>query len=171
MQTAIRYLRQIEMKRSLTIAVFILVSSVTLKAQATATQSLLLEVKPVSKIAVSGNPGPLVINDAVAGGDLVSVSDNSTTYSLMTNLQSMKIVASINAPMPAGTRLMINLASSRGVSTGTVDLSHAVAPVDVVRGVNKGVEQNQPVTYIFAANPDVQHIPSDSRTITLTISE
>jgi hypothetical protein len=171
MRAANSYLRPVEMKSFLAIAGLMVFTVSTLSAQATASQSLLLEVKPVSKIAVSGNPGALVISDAIAGGDLVSVSDNSTTYSLLTNLENMKIVASISARMPEGTWLMIRLESSRGTSMGTVDLSNALTPVDVVTGVSKGTEQNQPVTYVFAANADVGQIPSDSRTITLTISE
>ncbi|HLE32227.1 MAG TPA: hypothetical protein VJB38_06455, partial [Bacteroidota bacterium] len=68
-------------------------------AQVTANQSVTLQVQAVTKIAVSGNPGALVISDAVAGSDLTSVSDNTTSYNITTNTDNMKIVASINSPM------------------------------------------------------------------------
>lgn len=139
-------------------------------AQSTATQTLTLEVKPITKIAVSGNPNPMVISDATPGSDLASVRDDNTRYSVTTNLDNMKIVASINDPMPAGTRLMITLESLRGTSRGTVDLSSAVSPVDVVTGIGKGSEVSQPISYVFAANADVPEFAGKSRVITLTVT-
>jgi len=139
-------------------------------AQGVATQSLTLQVQPVTKIAVSGNPNALIITDAVAGSDLTSVSDNSTSYSITTNTDNMKIVASINAAMPAGTRLMLQLGSNRGTSLGSMDISNALSPVDLVTGIGKGSDQNQTISYVFGANADIPSIPSDSRVITLTLS-
>lgn len=133
-------------------------------------QSLTLEVKPITKIAVSGNPDALVITDATAGMDLTSVSDEHTTYSITTNMSSMKIVASINNGMPAGTALTIELGSGAGISKGSVDLSNATTPVDVVTGIGQGNDVNQSIRYVFAANADVAAIPNDSRVITLTLT-
>ena len=141
-----------------------------LSAQSIATQSVTLQVQAVTKIAVSGNPGALIITDAVAGGDLTAVTDNSTNYSITTNTDNMKIVGSINAAMPAGTRLTIQLASNKGISLGSMDVSNALSPVDLVTGVNKGSDQGQSISYVFSANADVPNIPSDSRIITLTLT-
>ena len=139
-------------------------------AQGTVSQSVTLQVQAVTKIAVSGNPGALVISDAVAGSDLTSVSDNTTSYNITTNTDNMKIVASINSPMPVGTRLLLQLGSNRGLSIGSIDMSNAISPVDLVTGISKGSDLNQTISYVFAANADTPAIPSDSRVITLTLT-
>ncbi len=135
-----------------------------------ATQSVTIEVKPITKISVTGNPSPLIINDAQAGSNLSSVSDNNSNYSLTTNLDNMKIVASINEGMPAGTKLMVKLSSSKAASVGTVDLSGAITPVDVVTGIGRCSDVNQSISYTFAANADVGEVPVQSRVVTLTLT-
>jgi hypothetical protein len=135
------------------------------------TQSVTIEVKPVTKIAVSGNPGPLIINDLTSESNPASVRDNSTQYNLTTNLDHMKIVASINNNMPAGTKLMVMLSSSKGLSAGTVDLSDAVSPVDVVTGIGRCSDLNQSISYTFAANEGVDEVPVQTRVVTLTLSD
>jgi hypothetical protein len=82
----------------------------------------------------------------------------------------MKIVGSISAPMPAGTQLTIQSASNKGLSLGSMDVSNALSPVDLVAGVNKGSDQDQSIRYVFSANADVPSIPSDFRIITLTLT-
>jgi hypothetical protein len=134
------------------------------------TQSLTIEVKPITRLTVTGNPNPLIISDAVPGSNLSSVSDENTKYSLITNLDNMKIVASINDRMPAGTKLMVKLSSSKAASTGLVDLSGALSPVDVVTGLSKASDMNQSISYTFAANSDVYEIPTQTRVVTLTLT-
>lgn len=134
------------------------------------TQTLTVEVKPITKIAVTGNPGPLFITDASAGSEESSVSDNSTKYSMLTNLDNMKIVASINTPMPHGTKLMVKLESGAGLSNGFVDVSSAMTPVEVVTGIGKGSDLNRTISYAFAANSTVGQIAADSRVVTLTLT-
>lgn len=141
-----------------------------LQAQGTAQQSVSLAVMAVTKIAVSGNPGSLVLSNAVAGSPEMSAEDRSTTYSVTTNLDNMKIVASIDNPMPAGTRLMVNMESVRGLSSGLVDLSSATTPVDVVTGLSRGSESARQIAYVFSADAAVGAVPSQSRTITLTLT-
>lgn len=138
--------------------------------QSTAIQSVSLEVRPVTKIAVSGNPGSLIISDATAGLPDMSVQDNTTSYSITTNLDAMKIVASIDNPMPAGTRLELNIASISGASAGLVDVSNASSPVNVVTGINKGVDASQTITYVFSADAEAGGISPQSRVITLTLT-
>jgi hypothetical protein len=151
----------------------VVIASVGLCAQgsgSTAIQSVTVEVKPIAKISVTGNPSPLMINNAVPGSDLTSISDESSKYSLVTNVDNMKIVASISDRMPAGTKLMIKMLSSKAASAGLVDVSNALTPVDVVTGIGKGSEADQSISYTFAANSDVNKIPVQSRTITLTLT-
>jgi len=131
-----------------------------------ATQSVMLEVKPIAKISVAGSPNPLIISDNISG----SISDENTKYSLVTNVDNMKIVASIDNPMPAGTKLMIKLSSSRAASAGLVDLSNALTPLDVVRGIGRGSDVDQSISYTFAANDGVDDIAAQSRMVTLTLT-
>ena len=133
-------------------------------------QTLTVEVKPITKIAVNGNPGALYIIDSATGSDVLAVSDNQSKYSMMTNLDNMKIVASINSPMPAGTRLMVKLESTKGLSNGFVDVSSATSPVEVVSGLAKGSDLDQTITYTFAANASVGQISADARVVTLTLT-
>jgi hypothetical protein len=133
-------------------------------------QTLTVEVKPMTKIAVSGNPGALYITDATVGSDVLAVSDNHSKYSMVTNLDNMKIVASINSPMPDGTHLMMKLESSKGVSNGFVDVSNAMSPVEVVTGLGKGSDLDQTITYTFAANASVGSMNADARVVTLTLT-
>lgn len=134
------------------------------------TQTLTLEVRPITRLSVTGNPNSLIINDADPGSNLSSVSDENSKYSLTTNLDNMKIVASINDKMPAGTKLMLKLSSSKATSTGLVDVSSALSPVDVVTGLDRTSETNQSISYTFAANADVLEIPTQSRVVTLTLT-
>jgi hypothetical protein len=135
------------------------------------TQILTIEVKPITKIAVSGNPGSLIVVDPSSGSDVTAVSDHSTSYSMLTNLDNMKIVASISESMPAGTKLMMKLESSKGISDGLIDISRAVTPVDLVSGISRGSDLNQTITYAFAADVSAPEIDSASRVITLTVTE
>ncbi len=83
----------------------------------------------------------------------------------------MKIVASINDPMPKGTKLMINLKSSKWNSAGVVDISDAVAPVTAVSGVTRGIDRNQTIDYTFAANASAGEIENETRIVTLTVTD
>lgn len=156
-----------------TMVLLALTSTGTVRAQAgnsSVTQTVTIEVKPITRLAVTGNPNPLIISDAVPGSDFSSVSDENTKYSLTTNLDNMKIVASINDRMPAGTKLIVKLSSSKAASAGSVDLSSALSPVDVVTGLSKSSDMNQSISYTFAANSDVYEIPTQTRVVTLTLT-
>ncbi len=138
--------------------------------ESSVTQTLTVEVKPITKIAVNGNPGVMLINDLSGSSDVLTVSDNNSKYSMMTNLENMKIVASINGAMPSGTHLLLKLESSKGLSDGVVDVSSAMSPVEVVSGLGKGSDLNQTITYTFAADASVGQISTDSRVVTLTLT-
>ena len=145
--------------------------SVLAQGGSSASQILTIEVKPITKISVSGNPGALIVTEAIPGVDFSSISDENSNYSMTTNLENMKIVASINAPMSQGTRLMINLNSSKGISAGTVDISNALTPVNVVTGITRTNDQNQTIKYVFAADVRIGEIEAGFRTITLTLTD
>jgi len=135
-------------------------------AQPAATQRLVLEVKPVARLAVSADPLPLVVN-----GNGGTVTDLSGRYDVVSNMRTMRITASIDRPMPEGTSLSIRLESSRGVSRGNVDITRATGSADVVTGIGPGSERGQKITYVFSADGTGDGIVPESRVITLTLTE
>lgn len=144
------------------------------RAQASATQSLNLAVNTVYKIATSGNPGALTITTGTAGTDaLTSVSDNSTTYSITQNFaNTVKVTANLDAALSVGYILQLNLASSKGTSAGSVDISNATgaSAVDVVTAINRGADAGQAITYTFSALASAGTLSSTSKTVTLTLT-
>lgn len=155
------------------VILLVLITTGTVWAQAgssSVTQTVTIEVKPITRLSVTGSPNPLIITDAVPGSNLLSVSDENTRYSLTTNSDNMKIVASLDDKMPAGTKLMVKLLSSKAASMGLIDLSGALSPVDVVTGLSRASDANQSISYTFAANPDVYEIPTQTRVVTLTLT-
>jgi hypothetical protein len=143
-------------------------------AQDNATQNLTLAVNAVYKIATSGNPGALTISTGTAGTDaLTSVSDNSTTYSITQNFaNTVKVTANLDAALPAGYALSINLASTKGTSAGAVDISNATSgsALNVVTAINKGADAGQAIGYTFSALASAGTLSSTSKTVTLTLT-
>ena len=143
-------------------------------AQATATQTVSLAVNAVYKISTTGNPGAMTITTGTAGTNaLTSVSDNSTKYNITQNFgATVKITANLDAAMAAGYTLQLNLASTKGTSAGTVDVS-ATTPgsaVNVVSNIAMGADANQVITYTFGANASAGTLSSTNKTVTLTLT-
>jgi hypothetical protein len=143
-------------------------------AQATANQTVNLTVSAVYKISTSGNPGALTISDGTAGVDaLTSVSDNSTTYSITQNVgNTVKVTAHMNSALAAGYTLELGVASTKGTSAGTVDISNATSgsAVDIVTAISRGADANQGITYTFSADASAGTLAATSKTVTLTLT-
>jgi len=146
-------------------------NALLLAQNAVATQHLTMEVKPVVRLQVSSDPLPLTVQRTTTSDGELSVSDHSTRYALVTNVENMKISASIDRPMPQGTGLSISLQSVGGCSRGEVDLSRAVVPAEVVTGLPRGSMRDESITYTFRANAEVAELQPESRTITLTLTD
>ena len=121
-------------------------------------------------LAVSGNPGLLRISSAIAGSQPTSVSNATTTYTVVTGAPNRlyNITARLNAPMPAGVTLSVTLAPPAGAtSLGAVALD--ATSRDVVTGVRRNTNSTQSITYQLAATVAAGVVPNSSRTVTLTI--
>jgi len=165
------------MKKSIVIlgvAIFSMALASNVMAQATANQTVSLAVNAVYKIATSGNPGGLTITTGTAGTDALStVSDNTTTYSITQNVAgTVKVTANLDAAMSAGYTLQLNLASTKGTSAGTVDISGTTpgSALNVVTGIALGADANQTVTYTFGANASAGTLLSTNKVVTLTLT-
>jgi hypothetical protein len=132
------------------------------------TQTVSFQVAGIDAISTNGDNVSLVINSAVAGSDLTSVTDSSTTYSITTNGVSKKITGSLSDDMPANTSLMVNLAAPNGAnSLGSVALTKN--PKDLVNGISKIAADRKTITYTFNASVAAGVINATTRKVTLTI--
>lgn len=166
------------MKRSLVILTVLALGFLFLQnvyaqiTTASENQTVTFQVKEVTKLLVSGNPGALIIDNGVAGNTaLNSVSDLSTTYSMTHNgnstVPAKKITAVLNADMPPHTALLITLASTDG--TSVVEQPLSATGHDVVTDIPRGADADQIITYKLTADATAGVLASDTRTVTLTV--
>jgi hypothetical protein len=133
----------------------------------TATQDVSFEVQAISQIAFSGSPS-LVISTATAGSAPTSATA-SGTYAITTNEVDQKITASIDAAMPSGVALLVQLgAPTGGTSAGAVTLSTTAQ--DVVTGISTLNESGLSAGYTLTATSAAGVVAADSRTVTYTIA-
>lgn len=136
--------------------------------QTTATAYVTYEVTEINEISISGDPGPLVVEHAVAGDGLSVAIDEGTTWTLATNGSGKKITAFLDAGMPAGVSLAVALAAPEGASTaGAVALSPT--PQTLVSQVAKVRGEGLRVTYTLSATPQAGTVARDRRSVTFTI--
>jgi hypothetical protein len=115
-------------------------------------------------------PGALRILTAVAGQQPTAVTDASTTYTVTTFFGgSKKITASLNAAMPANVTLTATYnAPSGATSTGPVNLDTTAR--DMVTNINNEFNSSNGITYTLSATVLAGVVPSQSRTVTLTLT-
>lgn len=135
----------------------------------TITQTATYEVSPINEISVSGQPGALIINAAVAGSAPTAVTDATTSYAITTNEIGKKITAGITTDMPAGLTLnMALVAPAGGVSTAR-DLTGVAQ--DMVTGISTLNETGLGISYTFSATSAAGVITSAAKTVTFTIAD
>lgn len=119
--------------------------------------------------SVSGNPSTMTISTALPGAGLTPVTDASTKYTLFEFASGHhEITAQINAAMPAGVTLTVDLAAPSGAtSQGPVALAIAARPV--VTNISTTFTSNITITYELSATPAAGVVPVQSRTVTFTI--
>jgi hypothetical protein len=133
-----------------------------------ATQVVTFSVSAISVMSVSGNPAAMNITTATPGSAPTPVTDASTSYALTTNETNKKIVANIDANMPAGLTLQVNLQAVTGAtSAGNVALTTTAA--DVVNNVNTVAQSGRTITYTLSATTAAGVVSSSTRTVTLTV--
>lgn len=166
------------MQRILPVTIVLLcllvISSVASAQTNQATQTVTFTVNAIQRISVNGDPGLLQITDVTAGTtNYVPVSDNSTNYSITTNVANARITAGLSANMPTGLTLEIALASTRGTTSGTVDISNTAGAgnaVEVVTAIGLGADANQGITYTLSGTTDSGTWTNATRTVTLTLT-
>jgi hypothetical protein len=133
-------------------------------------QTITYQVTAINEISVSGNPGALIVNTAVAGSQPTAATDATTTYGITTNNSSKKITGAINTAMPANTSLKVTLAApTGGSSAGQVTLTASAQ--DLVTGIATLAQSGLAISYEFSATLAAGVIASSQKTVTLTIAD
>jgi hypothetical protein len=133
----------------------------------TATQTVRFSVVPISRVAISGSAGPIVVSTANPGSPPTSASMGGTSYAITTNESNQKIAAALDAPMPGGVSLAVALGAPAGAaSQGSMTLNTASA--DLVTGITGVSAASLPIVYTLSASASATVAPG-TRTVTYTI--
>lgn len=121
-------------------------------------------------LSVTASPGAMIINSVAAPGLQPSSKTDATTSYRVTSLfaPQKKITAQLDVPMPAGTTLTATYAAlGGGTSSGPVALDATAR--DMVINIGAAFGGTAAITYVFSATVAAGVVPSQTRTVTLTI--
>ncbi len=142
----------------------------------TATSSITITFSEIAELAVSGNPGTMIIAAPAAGGDLpADVSDATTTMSWTSNVSgitSRKITGSLGA-LFSGVNLYATVAASGGndgVSAGELQFAQATTAYNFVTGIKNCNVSAQTVTFRASVPEMVDPSTATSHTVTWTLT-
>lgn len=121
-------------------------------------------------IRVSGDPAVMSVAAAPPGAPPAVVVDASTTYDLKARQNNRRIRAWLDAPLPSGVKLTIELQAPAGaVSAGEVELT--TSPQDVVVQLPKNVTAyGLAITYRLTATAGSGTMPLTTRVVTLEVT-
>ena len=124
----------------------------------------------VTILTVSGSPPPFVVSAAIAGNQPTSLSSTLSYFVKAKHpAGSQRIAAQLDSPMPAGTTLTLSMvAPPSAISMGAVSLD--MTPRDILISVDKENGNTYGMTYVFSATVAAGVVPSQTRTVTLTMS-
>jgi hypothetical protein len=120
-------------------------------------------------VIISGDPGSLDIGTASAGAPLDPASDATTTYTVTTSAAGQRIVARLDAPMPRGVTLTIELTAPTGAaSAGEVTLS--TVDQTVVGDIpSAGSYSSLAITYRLSAATSAGPVATAARSVIFTV--
>jgi hypothetical protein len=135
-----------------------------------ATQTVTFQVTAIDALSVSGNPAALVVNSATAGSQPTAATNALTTYAVTTNGTNKRVTGVLSAAMPTNTTLQVELvAPTGGSSAGNVTLTAVAA--SLVTGITALAQSGLTITYTFTATIAAGVLASDTRTVTLTLTD
>jgi hypothetical protein len=159
-------------KLLLAVAAFamVVVFAETASAQASATQTLSLSVASIWRISTSGAVSMSIVTANPGSDSLASVTNSASTYSITHNNGApARITAGLSPVMPTNTSLSVALASTKGTSSGTVDLSDGTTR-NVVTAIGRGGDPGRTITYTFGATANANAFGPSSFTVTYTLT-
>jgi len=135
------------------------------------TQTVTFEVQAINELTASGDPAALTVSTATAGSEPDDASNALTTYSITTNETGKKITGQIDEAMPANVTLTITLAApTGGSSAGAINISDGTVK-DLVTSIDPVAEGGKTITYGLSATVAAGVVASDTRTVTLTLTD
>ena len=126
--------------------------------------TVIFSIEPINQMGLIEGPAPIF--------SLCSCNSTTSTntYSISTNETNKKISGYLDASMPAGTTLSVNLSPPSGArSMGEQALS--AVPVDLVIEISMVFEVGLPMVYTFSADSKKGVLPSETRIITYTLTD
>jgi hypothetical protein len=152
-----------------TAAAMMILSSAGSAAAQSATQTVTFRVNPISEIAISGSPAPIVVDAPRTSETRSRASMGGTSYAITTNEGNQKISAALDRPMPEGVELVVALGAPSGAtSRGVVALSTRAA--DVVTSIPPGAARELPITYTLSASDVARRGAAGTRIVTYTVT-
>ena len=119
-----------------------------------------------ASITVSGSPGNLVVNTAVAGSPPTSAIDATTTYTIVATGATLRgITGKLNTAPPAGVTITVTLAAcGGGTSYGPIVLTTVAQ--NLVHGIST-TSCTAAITYQVDATAAAGVVALQSKTVTL----
>lgn len=123
----------------------------------------------VGTVTVGAAPGLLRVNAAVAGLEPTAVTGTSTiTVKAQKANKPQKITAQLNAAMPAGLTLTLDMTAPTGATAqGTVTLDATARAL--MGNITNLTAETETLTYTFTATTAAGVVAAQSRTVTFTI--
>ena len=121
-------------------------------------------------LTVTASPGAMnIVSVAAAGSQPTFVTDATTSYRVTSLFAPQKkITAQLNAPMPVGMALTATYAATGGgTSSGPVALDATAR--NMVINIGAAFGANGAITYVLSATVVAGVVPTQARTVTLTI--
>ncbi len=129
-------------------------------------QSIIFSIVAGNQIGPISGPSPVFI----LPGCGCDSSTCSNTYAVSTNETNKKITGSLDADMPSGVILQVNLSPPDGArSMGMQTLS--ATPVDLVLEVSMVSEVGLSLIYTFSVKGPLPSMTSASRVVTYTLTD
>jgi hypothetical protein len=122
-------------------------------------------------LTIATSPAPFVMTTAVAGSQPTAITNNLTTYFVKAKnpAGAQKISAQLDVPMPPGTTITLTMAPPAGAtSLGPVALD--MTSRDIIINIDKENGSTLAITYVFSATVAAGVVPSQTRTVTFTMS-
>jgi len=127
-----------------------------------AQQEITFQIDPINEISINGGANSLVIKGSGNGS-------GSTGWAITTNETNKRVVGIIDADMPPGITLYVQLEAPQGsLSSGRVAVT--AKPQDLVTGISKVAEDNLGITYRLVTQPDANRVEAE-RVLTLVLTD
>ncbi len=151
--------------RCLLLLILLSCGSLSAYAQTSASHTVRIGIQPITVIAVSGNPLPMMIDRDTQ----TAIRDITTHYNLTTNVDDVWIEASLDFPMPNGLELRLSAETGLGQSRGFMVLTPRASGGRLVEGISRGLENGRLLAYELVVKDEQKNIPLQDRRVTLAI--